>query len=62
MEPEMWTEEERLVRCQDALRRMEAEIVLLRDASLTFGELADRLNDQLRVLRTQLSGSGAGDA
>lgn len=62
MEPEMWTEEERLERCQDALRRMEAEIVLLRDASLTFGELADRLNDQLRVLRAQLSGSGAADA
>jgi len=32
---------------------MEAEIELLRNASLTFGELADRLNQQVQILRAQ---------
>lgn len=39
---------------QEARRQMEAEIELLRNASLTFGELADRLNRQLQTLRAQL--------
>jgi hypothetical protein len=45
---------EQLTRCQEALRQMEQEIELLRNASLTFGELADRLNQQVQNLRVQL--------
>ncbi len=43
-----------LARCQDALRRMEEEIGLLRSASLTFGALADRLNTEVQRLRAEL--------
>lgn len=50
------TDREELERCQDALRRMEEEIELLRNAAVTFGELADRLNEQLHILRTQIVG------
>lgn len=43
-----------LARCQDVLRQMEEEIALLRNASLTFGELADRLNREVQLLRAEL--------
>jgi hypothetical protein len=45
---------DQLALCQEALREMESEIALLRNASLTFGELADRLNEQVKTLRAQL--------
>jgi len=48
--------------CQEALRQMEAEIELLRNASLTFGELADRLNQQVQTLRAQLRISDGTDS
>ena len=48
--------------CQEALRQMEAEIELLRNASLTVGELADRLNQQVQTLRAQLRMSDGTDS
>ena len=48
------SELDELERCHETLRRMEEEIAALRNASLTFGALADRLNQQVRNLRQQL--------
>ena len=48
------SDDDQLAICQETLRRLEEEIELLRDASLTFGELADRLNKQVQTLRAQL--------
>jgi hypothetical protein len=45
---------EELVRCQKALRELEEEVALLRNASLTFGDLADRLNRRVQMLRAEL--------
>jgi hypothetical protein len=36
------------------LRKLEEEVALLRDASLTFGDLADRLNGRVQGLRAEL--------
>ena len=43
-----------LVACQEALERLAEEVSLLREASSTFADLAERLNCQLTVLRGQL--------
>lgn len=42
-----------LRRCRDVIRSMEEEIVSLRYAAVTFGELADRLNGELRRIRAR---------
>ena len=43
-----------LAACQEALERLAAEVCLLREASTTFADLAERLNGQLTILRGQL--------
>ena len=43
-----------LAACQEALERLAGEVTLLREASSTFADLAERLNRQLMVLRGQL--------
>ena len=48
------SDREELARCQTALRRTKEEVALLRNASLTFGDLADRLNREVLNLRAQL--------
>ena len=48
------SDRDELARCQDALREIQEEIAQLRNASLTFGKLADRLNQQVQILRAQL--------
>lgn len=53
---------DQLALCHEALRQMQEEIALLREASLTFGELADRLNQQLQTLRAQLRTKDAGES
>ena len=49
-----------LVACQAALERLEGEVSLLREASTTFADLAERLNCQLTILRGQLVQRHAG--
>ena len=44
-----------LAACEEALKRLEAEICVLREASNTFADLAERLNRQLTVLRSNLA-------
>ena len=56
------SDRDQLALCHDALRRMEEEIAQLRNASLTFGELADRLNQQVHALRAQLRAGDEGEA
>jgi hypothetical protein len=43
-----------LAACQEALERLAGEVSLLREASITFADLAERLNGQLTILRRQL--------
>jgi hypothetical protein len=43
-----------LAACQEALERLAGEVSLLREASITFADLAERLNRQLTILRGQL--------
>ena len=43
-----------LATCQEALERLAGEVSLLREASTTFADLAERLNCQLTILRGQL--------
>ena len=43
-----------LAACQEALERLAGEVSLLREASTTFADLAERLNGQLAILRGQL--------
>lgn len=40
--------------CRATLQRLEAEVALLREASNTFADLAERLSTQLKLLRGQL--------
>jgi hypothetical protein len=56
------SDRDQLALCQDELRRMEEEIALLRNASLTFGELADRLNHQVQTLRARLRAGDEAEA
>ena len=43
-----------LAACQEAVERLAGEVTLLREASTTFADLAERLNRQLMILRGQL--------
>ncbi len=42
-----------LKRCRDVIRRMQEEIVSLRYAAVSFGELADRLNGELQSIKAR---------
>jgi len=42
-----------LRRCREVLRSMEEEIVSLRYAAVSFGELADRLNGELLRMKAR---------
>ena len=43
--------------CHDLIRELERENIRLRDAGVFFGQLAERLNLELRQHRDQLSGA-----
>jgi hypothetical protein len=42
-----------LNRCRDVIRRMQEEIISLRYAAVSFGELADRLNEELQNIKAR---------